>query len=158
MTLWEIIGSGGAGLVVLLTLIQIVPVKVNPWSSIARAIGKAINGDSIEPIIEHVTALETKVDELEKQTQAATEKLALSQQKIEESLATAKRVRILRFGDELQRGILHSKEHFSQILTDITEYERYCAAHPEYPNEKATVTCKVIMENYADRLQKNDFT
>ena len=44
MSMKEIIGGGGGLLLVLMTLVQIAPVKVNPWSWLARCIGKAING------------------------------------------------------------------------------------------------------------------
>ena len=45
MDLKEIFMGGGGALVVLLTLVQIAPVKVNPWSAIAKAVGKAVNAD-----------------------------------------------------------------------------------------------------------------
>ena len=45
MDLKEIFLPGGLGLAALLTLIQIAPVKIDPWTSIAKALGKAINGE-----------------------------------------------------------------------------------------------------------------
>ena len=45
MSIQEIVASGGGALFILMTLIQIAPIKVNPWSKIAKAIGKALNGD-----------------------------------------------------------------------------------------------------------------
>ncbi len=49
------------------------------------------------------------------------------------------RYRILRFNDELlhDKSVRHTKEHFDQILSDIDEYEEFCAAHPLYKNNKA---------------------
>ena len=43
MNLLEIITGGGISLFVLLTIIQIAPVKINPWGAIANAfeIGRA---------------------------------------------------------------------------------------------------------------------
>ena len=50
MTLKEIFMGGGA-LVAILTLVQVSPIKIDPWSAIGkvlcaigRAIGKALNG------------------------------------------------------------------------------------------------------------------
>lgn len=43
MTLNELLGIGAGGLFALLTLVQIVPIKVNPWSWILRAIGRLLN-------------------------------------------------------------------------------------------------------------------
>ena len=55
MNLHEILTGGGVSLFVLLTLIQIVPIKVNPWSRIARAIGNALNGgDVMARLEEHI--------------------------------------------------------------------------------------------------------
>ena len=45
MTLKEILTGSGLGLLALLTLVQIAPIKVNPWSAIAKGIGKAFNAD-----------------------------------------------------------------------------------------------------------------
>lgn len=47
------------------------------------------------------------------------------------------RTRILRFNDELIRGLHHTKEHFDDVLDDITEYTRYCREHEDFENEKA---------------------
>lgn len=52
MTLNEILSSGGISLVVLLTLIQIAPIKVNPWSVIMRAIGKGLTADVMDELKE----------------------------------------------------------------------------------------------------------
>ena len=40
----DIFLGGGAGLVAILSLVEIAPVKINPWRAVARAIGRAING------------------------------------------------------------------------------------------------------------------
>ena len=39
----EFIVSGGGLLIALLTVIQISPIQINPWSNLAKAVGKAIN-------------------------------------------------------------------------------------------------------------------
>ena len=42
---------GGSGIAVaVLTLVQVVPVKINPWSCIARSIGKALNKDMMDKL------------------------------------------------------------------------------------------------------------
>ena len=66
-------------------LIQISPIKINPWTWMARSIGRAINGELIE-----------KVDNLEKQFKQMQEDDA-------EREAKSARIRILRFGDECQQ-------------------------------------------------------
>ena len=48
MTLKEILFGGGSALFVLLTLLQLAPIKINPWSAIAKAFGRAINSEVLE--------------------------------------------------------------------------------------------------------------
>lgn len=74
-----------------------------------------------------------------------------------ESKADESRSRILRFGDEVRRGILHTEEHWIDILRDIDRYEDFCAAHPTYENNRATSTIKYLKGVFAGRLEKNDF-
>lgn len=101
----------------LLSCIQIAPIKINPWSKIARAIGRAFNGDVMD--------------------------------RLEEYEANNNRYKILRFDDEIRHDVLHTKEHFDQILDDITEYERYCVDHPKYKNNKASLAIDNIRHTYA---------
>lgn len=52
MSLYELVTGGGGLLFIVLTVVQIAPVKVNPWSKIARAIGKALNGEVLDNLDE----------------------------------------------------------------------------------------------------------
>lgn len=131
-------GSGGV-LFIVLSLVQISPIKCNPWSALGRAIGKAINGEVLE-----------KVEHLEKTVMGVREDA-------DERAAVACRIRILRFGDEVRHEVRHSKDHFDQILTDITEYERYCSTHPDFKNNMTVLTSRHIQEIYAELLETNDF-
>lgn len=130
---------GGGGLAILLTLIQISPLKVNPLTWIARAIGRAINGEVLE-----------KVDALDKN-------MKNNKAEDDEQWVLLSRSHILRFGDELRRGVPHSKEHFDQILLDVSKYEHYCETHPTFPNGRAVETITQIKKAYQKCLDKNDF-
>ena len=121
------------------TLIQISPIKVNPWSWIARAIGRAINAEVIQ-----------KVDNLEKDLQTL-------KKHTEEQTAKECRVRILRFGDEILHDVHHSKEHYDQILLDITEYNNYCKEHPNFKNNMTMITTSRIMATYEQCLEDHSF-
>ena len=74
-----------------------------------------------------------------------------------ESKADDARSRIIRFGDEVRRGIPHTEEHWVDILRDVDRYEDYCEAHPSYENNRATRTIAHIKEVYDEHLRKNDF-
>lgn len=139
MNIKELLTSGGGVLLILLTLIQIAPVKINPWSWLAKNIGKAINGE----VVEKVDNLSTDIRNL--------------RDECEEREATACRTRILRFGDEILHDVRHSKEHFDQILIDITAYENYCASHPDFRNNVAVATIRRINQVYAQCIRNNNF-
>lgn len=135
----EIVMYGGGLTLVLMTLIQITPIKINPWTWLGRTIGRAINGEVIE-----------KVNTLSDDVKALKEEDA-------EQWASLSRSHILRFGDELLHGVPHSKEHFDQILLDISKYEAYCDEHPNYKNNIANATIKQIKNTYQKCLDENKF-
>ena len=130
---------GGGVLILLMTLVQITPIKLNPWSWLGRVIGKAINGE----VLEKVDALSLDV----KNNKADDD----------EQWASLSRTHILRFGDEIRHKVAHSKEHFDQILLDISKYEKYCKGHPDYLNDVAHATIQLIKQTYQKCLEKNDF-
>lgn len=135
LTIGQIL-SGGTALILLLSIvIEITPIKVNPL----RWIGRKINGD-----------LTDKVDGLEKEITHIKDDAA------KRNVVNC-RVRILNFGDELRRGVQHSKEHFDQILEDIDDYEKYCNEHPQFKNNKTVVTTSMILETYRNCVEKNNF-
>lgn len=129
----------GGGLLLLMTIVQIAPIKINPWSWIARRIGKAINGE----VLHKIDTISIEVKEIKDSD--------------DEQWASLSRSHILRFGDELLHGVAHSKEHFDQILLDISKYERYCSEHPEYVNNIASATIKQIKKTYQRCLEENSF-
>lgn len=58
------------------------------------------------------------------------------------------RTRILRFNDEVIRGMEHTEEHFNDVLDDITEYTRYCNDHKDFKNEKAVLAIENVKRVY----------
>lgn len=71
--------------------------------------------------------------------------------------ASVRRYRILRFDDEIRHEERHTKEHFDQILKDITEYEKYCSEHREYKNNKAVLAIKNIKRVYEKCANEGTF-
>ena len=137
--LWDGLPYAGGGLFVLLTLVQLSPIQINPWSAIARWIGKAINGE----VLGKLGRLETRLDE-----HINTD---------DKRDADGHRVKILQFNNELLRSIDHTKEEFIEVLAEIDAYERFCEDHPDYPNNRAVLAIENIRENYKERLKKHDF-
>ena len=132
MSIQEILTNGGGLLLVGMTMIQIAPVKLNPWLLVGKAIGRAINADVIEKLDAHITMDDRRT-------------------------ADGHRARILHFNNELLRSIDHTEEDFNEVLAEIDEYEGYCRDHPEYPNNRAVLAIENIRDTYKDRLKKHDF-
>lgn len=142
---------GGSGLIaLLLTLLQVAPIRINPWTWLARAIGNSINYDIKEGMMSEIRAIDDKVRDIQKH-QIEYEK------KKEVEKMDACRSRILRFGDECRQDVRHSKEFFDQILIDITTYENYCHDHKEYKNSKAVLTIENIKRIYSECVDKDSF-
>lgn len=127
-------------------IVQVSPIKINPWSRLARMIGNAINKD----IIDKVDRLEADISKMQ---QANNDRDAQE----EERNVRAARQRILRFGDEVRHEQNHSEEHYDDILDDITYYENYCGSHPNFKNQKAQSTIKIIVKAYEAHMQNGDF-
>lgn len=139
MSLKEILLSSGGGVFFVLTLIQISPIKFNPWSKIAASIGRALNAE----VLAEQKAIRKK---LEEHIEAADERNA-----------DMWRSNILRFNSELIRCLPHSKEDFNNIFLDIDDYEKYCRDHPLYKNSRAVHAIANIGRVYDERLKKHDF-
>lgn len=130
---------GSGAIFILLTLVQISPIKINPWSAIAKTIGRAINSDVLKELDAVKTGLNNHI------------------RMDDERTAAEHRARILAFNNELLRDIPHTREEFIDILADIDHYERYCKTHPDYENNRAVHAIGNINRVYDDRLEKHDF-
>ena len=131
--------GGFSFLIILLGMIKIPYIEINFWGWLARKVGSAINGE----VLDQVADLKKDLDEFKKETELERVRQA--------------RQRILRFNDEILFEKRHSKEHFDEILDDITLYERYCREHKEYENNKAVLAISTIKEVYQDCMDTHDF-
>lgn len=100
ITAGEMAGWALAALFVLLSLIQISPLKVNPWDSIFGWLGKKLNG-----------ATEKRLQEVEKQ--------------VSDMWINHHRQCILTFARECRAGIGHSSDEWTNVLNVAEEYEKY---------------------------------
>lgn len=90
-----------AGVVVLLSLIQISPLKLNPWDTILGWMGKKLNGGMVK-----------RLQEVEKQ--------------IRDMWINTHRQSILTFARECRVDMHHDAEEWNHILSIADEYEVYC--------------------------------
>ena len=121
-------------IVLLLSVVEICPIKINPWSWVGGLIGKLLG----------VKAVSDKVDALE--------------QKVDENQATTMRVRILRFENELQEERIHSKDSWDQVMDDIDRYEKYTEKHPKFKNNITAASINHIKNKYGELLAERAWT
>lgn len=142
MTILEFLQTTkGATAIVLLLLsfVKIPKLELNLWKWIGKGVGKVLNAEVI-----------TKIDQVEK---------TLKDHVAKDELSYAKTCRrdILKFNDEILLNIKHTQEHFTEILEVIDDYEKYCEAHPDYPNNKAILAIENIKTTYSKCLKEHAF-
>lgn len=112
MTLHELLGHFDFGIIagegfvalVLLSLIQVSPLKVNPWDRILGWFGRKINKQTDDDI-----------RELKKQ--------------ISDMWVNGHRSTILTFAREAREGIRHSPDEWTNALNQAEEYEKFVHDH-----------------------------
>lgn len=139
MTVGELVCSSALFLAGAATFVEKTSKTMKPLTKLARAIGRAINGE----LMEKVDSLEKKVEKIDQDDQLQRAKDA--------------RTRVLRFGDELLHDVNHTKEHFDDVLRDITYYEKYCDDHPDFENDQMHITAEHIKETYHKCLKEHSF-
>lgn len=132
------------------TIVEKTSKTIKPLTNLAKRIGRAINGELMAKVDSMEQKFDLKVDTLNQKIEKMDE---------EEQLQRAKdaRTRVLRFGDELLHDVLHTKEHFDDVLRDITFYEKYCDDHPEFENDQMHITAEHIKETYHRCLKEHSF-
>ena len=94
-------GWAAAAVLILMSLIQISPLKLNPWDNVLTWFGRKINGET-----------QKQLDELKKQ--------------VSDLWINAHRQSILTFARECRADIDHDAEEWNHILSVADEYEMYC--------------------------------
>lgn len=146
MTLDDLFVGGGVGVVAALSLLEIAPIKVNPWSAIARGLGRAFNAEVLADL--------KAVQKAQQDTRSALDK---HQAADDEYKAECHRAALLAFNTSLLRGELHTQEDFFDAFRHIDQYEDYCRSHPGYKNNRASHAIANIGRGYDDRLKLRDF-
>ena len=130
-TLYEIATNPYVDCFLAITLVEIVPIKVNPWSAILKWIGNKTTGN-----------LREVVTELKKD--------------FEDYRANALRWDILDFANSCRNGREHSKDEWRHVLDQLKFYEDYVEQH-EIQNGVFEEDAKYLRELYQERNKKNDF-
>lgn len=121
-----------------ITLFEIVPIKINPWSTLFRWIGKAINGE----LKEQLSDLSSDVSELKSD--------------FEMKKAEDMRWEILEFANACRIGNEHSKDEWRHVMNQVSEYEEY-TERKGITNGVIEEDTRFIRELYHERNLRNDF-
>ena len=152
-TVGQLIG-GGIGVIAILSMfIEFTPIKLNPISDFLNWIGKRTNKE----LDGRIKELDSRIEDLEGKVNGISAKQGNIEANMQEQEAINSRIRILRFSDEIRRGVRHSQESFDQTLSDITKYKKYCTDHPDFENEKTVTANERIKEAYKKCMDDNDF-
>ena len=101
MTAGEMAGWALVMIILLFSMVQVSPLKLNPWDQVFGWIGKKTNGD-----------MRDELKELKKQ--------------VSDLWINAHRQSILTFARECRANIDHDAEEWNHILSVADEYEIYC--------------------------------
>jgi len=157
MSIEQILKYSGGLILLILTFIQITPIKINPWTWIGKTLGKWLNQALVEEIKTIKKTQETDKEENEKRFSAIEKSHLEFREYYKQDDAKSARRRILNCADELRRGIEHSQEFFDDVMDDISYYNNYCSEHPNFKNMKAVVAIEFIKETYQNCLKENNF-
>ena len=125
-------------LFVLSFIIQISPIKINPWTTIFKWLSKILFNDMNEKI----DKLNSRFDSLEKE--------------ITENEKDRIRWEILDFANSCRNGRKHTRDEYQHIITLNTKY-RTLLERTHDVNGVFELEYNYIKDLYAERLEKNDF-
>lgn len=145
-------GSGGL-IAVVMSVIQVSKIEINPWSQVATHIGNALNAG----VMNEIKETKSELKDIRSEQEETRKKLDNHIEKGEETKADGYRSQVLRFNNELVRGLGHTEEDFDDILDVIGKYEDYCKTHSNYKNNKMPFAIKNVGRVYDEMLRTNGF-
>ena len=119
------------GIIAFTGIIQIIPIKINPWSALLKWIGKLVTGNACG-----------KIDNLIKQ--------------VDENEKDRIRWEVLDFANSCRNGRKHTRDEFQHIVALHDKYKKLLEKTKD-TNGVFDVEYKYIQDLYAERLEKNDF-
>lgn len=104
-----------------------------------------------------VTFLITRRDKKKDRTDAIEKKIDLLTAREDERDARMSRSNILRFEDEIENGLKHSRESFRNIFEDMDRYEAYCSEHTNFRNSYTVEASAHIKHVYVRLMESGEF-
>lgn len=138
--------------VVILTIIQIAPIKINPWSYIWKMIKKFfcwISRVSLAPVINKMDEIDKKVDKVQVEINTVKKEFEIKN-------ANDWRWDILDFFNSSRNNRPHSKEEWDHAIDQVKKYERHVEIHG-IDNGVLEEASRWLRTEYHEHLRKNDF-
>ena len=150
MSLAQIIENFTAGsvvsvLVILTLLIQISPLKLDPWTWIGDQLNKHIKED-----------MNKRIDKVEKDITSLNDNINVIDGKLNAHIVESYRTTILDFADKVMGGQVFTKDKWSQMIKVCDLYEAYVRDN-NLLNGDATEGIEYIREKYHELRQINGF-
>ena len=152
----ENLGIGVVVLIVVMSLMEFTKIKINPWSFIGNIFNRGLR-EKIDEQAKQISELTDKINNIEEKIGSVEEKITDVEKEITAGDAQDARYRILRFEDEIRHGVLHTKEHYDQIIDDINKYEEFSKNNKWFRNNQAHWAIATIRDKYAKHNLDNSF-
>ena len=137
---------------VAMTLVQIAPIKINPWSFIFKMLYKGVcwvSRVSLAPVI-------NKMEEIDKKVDTALSKIDAIEKETETKNANDWRWDILDFFNSARNGRPHAKEEWDHAVDQIKKYERHVEIH-DIDNGVLEEASAWLRKEYQKHIDANDF-
>lgn len=119
-------------------VVEISPIKINPWSSVLRWIGRVINAD----VVQRLQRLEERADE--------------QRMSIDENEMDRIRWEVLDFANACRNHVRHTKDEFQHIIALNGKYHRLLEKY-KMENGVFDAEYDYILELYKELQRNNEF-
>lgn len=121
-----------------ITLIQITPIKIDPWTKLMKWLGEVLSGN------------------MQKQLNDLTADTESIKRDLDNKITNDMRWNILDFSNSCKNDRCHTKEEWYHVISQIAEYENLIE-NKKIVNGVMEEESKYLKELYQERCQKNDF-
>lgn len=138
-SIWEFIKSN-PGFILLggITLVQVTPIKIDPWTKLIKWLGQLLSGH------------------LQKQLDDLTSDMMCIKRDLDNKVTNDMRWNILDFSNSCKNGRQHTREEWHHVISQLAEYEELIESK-KFVNGVMVEESKYLKELYQERNQKNDF-
>lgn len=141
-------------------VVQISPIKINPWTSLLKWLGNVINAGTEKKIEEMQESFDKKLaeirDHFSKELAEVKRQLEAQMISMDENEKDRIRNEVLSFATSCRRGIHHTKDEFDHIITIHRKYEALLKKTGD-ENGVFTEEYDFILEIYHECQRENKF-